>query len=262
MNYHQKYLPRISIVTIVLNDSEHLLRTVENISELTYDNIEYIVVDGGSIDNTLKVIDNFKYLIDKCISEKDDGLYDAMNKGIELASGEWIIFMNSGDIFSANEVLNRVFEGANYDGVDILYGDAIVSYPKFEKYRPSSSMEDIEQGMQFSHQSAFIRKDYHKINKYNIQNKICADFEFFYNANQRNTSFLKIDETIASVMPEGISDTNREMVFFSWWKVIGYSNIKLNFLYSLRIIFAFFKRIIKYFLPRKMVEYIIKLKNS
>jgi glycosyltransferase involved in cell wall biosynthesis len=252
--------PKISIVTVVLNDAENIVKTVNSISELTYNNTEYIVIDGGSTDSTLKVIDNFKYLIDKYVSDKDDGLYDAMNKGIELASGEWIIFMNAGDVFATNEIINRVFEGANYDGVDILYGDTIVSYPEFEKYRPSGSIVDIKQGMQFSHQSAFIRLDYHKRNKYKIQNRICADFEFFYDASKQNKIFLKIFKTISSVLIGGISDKNRELVFLSWWKVVGIGNIKLNIIYSVRILSALFKRIIKVVLPSRIIYFIIRNK--
>ena len=185
--------PKISIVTVVLNDAENIVKTVNSISGLIYNNIEYIVIDGGSTDGTLVIINNYKDLIDKHVSEKDDGLYDAMNKGIELASGEWIIFMNAGDVFSANEILNRVFEGANYDSVDILYGDTIVFYPEFEKYKSSGSMEDIECGMQFSHQSVFMRLDYHKKNKYKTQNRICADFPIAPKKSKRQINVIKLN---------------------------------------------------------------------
>ena len=253
--------PIISIVTVVLNDYELFKDTASNISQLTYDNFEYIVIDGQSTDNTLLAIKEFEPIVDKTLSEKDKGLYDAMNKGIELASGEWVIFMNAGDKFASNKILTKLFKDTNYDGIDILYGNALISYPGLKKHQPAGSIEDIKKGMQFCHQSALIRLDYHKTAKYNIRNKICADFEFFYHANQQHISFLKIDETIANVIPNGISDKNREIVYFNWWKMIGYSNFQLNVLYIIRIIFAFLKRIIKSFLPEKMVYFIIKIKK-
>ena len=251
---------KISIITVVLNDATNLARTVDSISRLTYENIEYILVDGGSTDDTLKVIDNSRHLIDRCISEEDRGLYDAMNKGIDLASGEWVIFMNAGDVFSTGDVLNEIFKNMNYDDVDIIYGDTVVSYSGFEKYKPSGDVKDIRKGMQFSHQSVFIKLDYHKKNKYKINNRICADFEFFYDASKRNRSFLKVHKTISSVLTGGVSDRNREQVFFSWWKVVGFGSIKLNALYFSRILLAFLKRTVKIVLPIKIIHFVIQRK--
>jgi glycosyltransferase involved in cell wall biosynthesis len=253
--------PKISIVTVVLNDSERFYDTASNIAELSYENIEYIVIDGGSSDETLNVIDSFKDGIDVYLSEHDEGLYHAMNKGIELATGEWIIFMNAGDKFENNKVLKTIFKARSYEDFDILYGDVNVSYSGFQKFEPAGEIIDIKKGMQFCHQCALIRLSYHKNYNYNIQHKICADFDFFYNATTQNISFLKLDEIIANVTSLGISDLNREIVYCSWWKIVGFNNLTLNLIYAQRILIAFLKRIIKYFLPRKIVEFTIKLKN-
>jgi len=254
--------PKISIVTVVLNDSERLHTTASNVAELSYDNIEYIVIDGGSSQDTLEVIDSFKDRIDVYLSEDDEGLYHAMNKGINLATGEWIIFMNAGDKFVNNNVLKTIFKVRNYDDYDILYSDVNVSYSGFKTCQPAGKMIDIRKGMQFCHQSALIRLKYHKSYNYNIQNKICADFEFFYNAASQNISFLKLNEIIANITPLGISDRNREIVYYSWWKIIGFNDIKLNFLYMYRILIAFLKRIIKLLLPKKIVYLIVKKINN
>ena len=85
-------------------------------------------------------------------------------------------------------------------------------------------------------------------------------FEFFYDAKNQNKNFLKIDEVISSVLIGGISDKNRELVFLSWWKVVGFGNIKLNIIYSVRILLALFKRIIKVVLPSRIIYFIIRNK--
>ena len=254
--------PKISIVTVVLNDSDRLHATASNVAELSYDNIEYIVIDGGSSQETLEVIDTFKDEIDVYLSEEDEGLYHAMNKGINLATGEWIIFMNAGDKFVNNNVLKTIFKVRNYDDYDILYSGVNVSYSGFKKCESAGDIIDIKKGMQFCHQSALIRLSYHKNYNYNIQNKMCADFEFFYNAARQNIPFLKLNEIIANVTPLGISDRNREIVYYNWWKIIGFNDIKLNFVYMYRIMIAFLKRIIKLLLPKKVVYLIVRKINN
>ena len=257
-----KVKPKISIVTVVFNDSENFTKTASSISQINYNNFEYIVIDGESTDGTKIAIESFRSIIDINICEKDCGLYDAMNKGIEIASGDWIVFMNAGDQFISNDTLNLIFDNSNFEGFDILYGDAIVSYPKFKVYEPTGNIFDLNEGMQFCHQSAFINLDYHKKIKYNISNKLCADFEFFYNAFLNKVSFFKIEHAVSDVLPNGISGRNRERVFLSWWRVVGYNDYKLNTLYSLRIFSAILKRIIKIFLPESVTHMIIKLKKS
>jgi len=254
--------PKISIITVVLNDSENFLKTANSVSKLIYKNIEYIVIDGKSTDSTPEIINEYKDLIDKSISERDGGLYDAMNKGIDLASGDWIIFMNAGDIFVDSDILTIIFADNDFSDTDILYGDTIVRYPNFERYQSSANIIDIERGMQFSHQSVFIRLSYHRKNKYNIQNVICADFEFFYDAVSKNRIFLKIPRAISSVLSGGISDKSRELVFLSWWRVVGFKNIKLNVVYFVRILLASFKRVVKTILPSKMVYFVIEKKAA
>ena len=101
--------PLVSIVTVVFNGEKYLEQTIQSVINQTYDNVEYIIIDGGSTDGTVDIIKNYEDRIDYWISEKDKGIYDAMNKGINLASGEWINFMNAGDIFYDEKVLNTIY---------------------------------------------------------------------------------------------------------------------------------------------------------
>lgn len=106
------FSPRLSVVTIVYNNVRDIERTIQSVINQTYSNIEYVIVDGLSNDGTLQVIDQYKSQITKFISEKDEGIYDAMNKGLALATGDYVIFMNSGDEFYDNETVAAVFAAA------------------------------------------------------------------------------------------------------------------------------------------------------
>ena len=251
--------PKISIVTVVLNDADNFIKTVNSILEQTYNNIEYIVIDGGSTDGTLTIMNNYKDLIDRSISKRDDGLYDAMNKGIDIASGDWIIFMNAGDVFVNNDILTTIFVDNDFIDVDILYGDTIVYYPDFERFQPSGKIENIDYGMQFSHQSTFISLDYHKNYKYNIDYKICADYYFLYNAFIQKTKFKYLGKSVAKIKSGGLSDKNREYVFWSYWRIVGFSKMNLNFFYLFRIFESLLKRVVKMLLPNTINNTIMKI---
>ena len=113
--------PLISIITVVFNCEKYLEETIKSVINQTYDNIEYIIIDGGSSDGTLDIIKKYEDKITYWVSEKDGGIYDAMNKGIELSHGEWINFMNGGDIFFNKTVIEDVFLSNNFKNIDIVY---------------------------------------------------------------------------------------------------------------------------------------------
>ena len=118
--------PLISIVTVSYNAVATIEQTILSVINQTYSNIEYIIIDGGSTDGTLDVIKKYADKIAYWVSEPDKGIYDAMNKGIKVATGEWINFMNCGDYFVANNTLESVFgSGKIYKKAEILYGDSI-----------------------------------------------------------------------------------------------------------------------------------------
>ena len=133
--------PKISVVTVCFNAVETIESTIKSVIQQTYDNIEYIIIDGASTDGTLDIINNYNDRIACCLSEPDKGIYDAMNKGIKMATGEWINFMNSGDMFYKNSVLSEVALKLK-DG-DIIYGDTMLSFSVGSKLKKPYPLEEI-----------------------------------------------------------------------------------------------------------------------
>jgi len=117
--------PLVSIVTVTYNAENHLETTIQSIAGQTYSNIEYIVVDGQSTDRTPKIIQKYQSVIAKWISEPDDGLYDAMNKGLRMANGEYIWFINAGDSIRSPETLDKIFD-EQHKPADVYYGQTMV----------------------------------------------------------------------------------------------------------------------------------------
>ena len=105
---------KISIVTVVFNDKKGLEKTIKNVSSQTYNNIEYIIIDGGSTDGTVDVIKKYESKISHWISEPDESHFDATNKGVDLATGQWINIMNAGDVFYSNDIVKEVFDNGTY----------------------------------------------------------------------------------------------------------------------------------------------------
>ena len=157
------FQPKLSIITIVYNNVQDIERTLKSIIGQTYPDIEYIVIDGASTDGTLDIIKKYENRIAKLISEKDDGIYDAMNKGLAVATGDYVLFMNSGDEIYTNNTVANVF--ATEDDADIYYGeteminDAGESLGKRRHKAPRQlTWKSFKYGMSVSHQAIYIKR--------------------------------------------------------------------------------------------------------
>ena len=237
--------PLITIVTVVFNGVDFLEDTIKNIIEQNYDNVEYIVIDGGSKDGTLDIIRKYESVIDYWVSEPDKGIYDAMNKSIDLASGQWINFMNAGDFFYESVTLSKVFEKNIHEDFIIIYGDHQVKYPNKIKSVNAGKTKYLWKGSQFCHQSAFVNLSYHKNNKFNLCRKIAADYEFFYTAWIVDINFIYLPLIISKVSSGGISDIKRIDSIIERWNIID-KKLKINLFYLFLILKEIVKNILKY----------------
>lgn len=190
---------KISVVTVVYNAVSVIEETIKSVLAQTYDNIEYIVIDGGSTDGTVDVIKKYEDRIQVFVSEPDKGIYDAMNKGIDKASGRWINFMNAGDHFYSPSSVADIFEVAesNYSEYATVYGDAEYRLKSFSYIRQGYEC-DRDHFMPFSHQAAFARVDIAKKNKFNLKYKIAADTEFFLRLNREGYQLKHVSVIVCS----------------------------------------------------------------
>ena len=226
---------KFSIVTIVLNDKNNIEKTIQSVLNQNIE-IEYIIIDGGSTDGTLEVIEKYRDKIDILVSEKDDGIYNAMNKATEKANGEWICFMNSGDGFYNSNVLKNILPNIE-NSVDVVYGDWEVRYASKNKIKKANnSIDKIWQGMIFSHQSCFVKKDILKQYKFNESNRITADYELIYTLYKANKRFKYFSMIVASVSAGGLSDIKRVDSILSRWNIVDKSFF-VN-IYYLKLIIA------------------------
>lgn len=171
--------PKISIVTISFNCKDAIEKTIKSVIGLTYNNIEYIVIDGGSKDGTVDVINKYRNRINYFVSERDHGIYDAMNKGIKAATGDWINFMNAGDFFASKDVLEQVVAQMDNTAI-VVHGDCITQYDGYYYREQPVCEQHMAERMPIIHQSAFIRLDYHKSHLFDASFRSSGDYNFFY----------------------------------------------------------------------------------
>ena len=203
--------PLISVVTICYNAKNDLEKTILSVLSQTYQDIEYIIIDGGSTDGTVDIIHKYSERLFYWISEPDKGIYDAMNKGMDRATGSWINFMNAGDTFCDNEVIKNIFGYNDLSDYSVIYGDCYVSKLNQLQYLKASSMKKLHVQMPFCHQSSFIRKTRLR---FSIDLKIAADYQMIYEYYRMNgiSSFLYISKPISVFDATGISTTNNNLL--------------------------------------------------
>lgn len=203
--------PLISVVTICYNAKNDLEKTILSVLSQTYQDIEYIIIDGGSMDGTVDIIHKYSERLFYWISEPDKGIYDAMNKGMDRATGSWINFMNAGDTFCDNEVIKNIFGYNDLSDYSVIYGDCYVSKLNQLQYLKASSMKKVHVQMPFCHQSSFIRKTRLR---FSIDLKIAADYQMIYEYYRMNgiSSFLYISKPISVFDATGISTTNNNLL--------------------------------------------------
>lgn len=193
-------MEKVTIITVCFNAEEVIEKTIKSVLSQTYLNKEYIVVDGASTDHTVIIIDQYRDKIDKIISEKDYGIYDAMNKGIRNASGEWLIFLNAGDVFASKSVLEEIFTNGISTNISFLYSDAYMQYGSTKLI----CTMNFDKGA-LNHQCCIYRKKLHEIIGFYLVTKklIISDYIFFIQV--PNDCVRKIDTIISVYEGGGVS---------------------------------------------------------
>ncbi len=203
---------KVSIVTVVFNGAKAMEATIKSVLNQSYSPIEYIIVDGGSSDGTQAIIEKYSNHIAKYISEKDTGIYDAMNKGVKMATGEWVNFMNCGDTFHDNKIVQNIFE-KNRDGFDFIYGDYIADYSHKGQRLIKASLPQPPHQMVLSHQSVFARTAALLKFPFDTQYRISADLKFYEQCWHHELKFHYFPQVISIRSHAGLSEVNRSLAF-------------------------------------------------
>jgi glycosyltransferase involved in cell wall biosynthesis len=212
--------PVVSIVTVVYNSVANIEATIRNVLDLSYPELQYVVIDGGSTDGTLDVIEKYKSQIEIVISEPDKGIYDAMNKSVNYCRGEWIGFMNSGDIYNSTSTLDEIFQNDPPDKDEVLiYGKHKVAYGKKLVLKPSRPITDLWKGMTIQHQSIFVRKSILEQFPFNTNYKFAADYDLVYNCYRRGFGIRFVDLFISIVSANGVSESNSIKTYTEFKKI-------------------------------------------
>lgn len=218
-----KHIPMISIITVVYNSEQFLERTIRSILNQTYKDVEHIIVDGNSKDNTLKIIQQYNDQIAYWMSEPDKGIYDAMNKAQNFANGKYIMFLNSGDEFCDDHVLENVFKlNAN---ADVYYGDTVITDEqgnelRNRRLRPPQklSWKDFRYGMLVCHQSIIIKRELSKL--YNTEYRIAADIDWAIRSIRDAKSTINTHLNISKFMEGGMSSQHHKKGLEERFKIL------------------------------------------
>lgn len=224
---------KISIITVVYNNERTIKEAIESVFSQTYSNIEYVIIDGNSIDNTVKIINQYNDQLSYFISEKDNGIYDAMNKGIKASTGDVVGILNSDDLYQDSTVIQTIMDQFNQDlNLDIVFGDLVYvksdnidkvvrywkSRPYFKKY--------FEMGNVPPHPSLFVkRKVYEQAGYFDLNYKLAADYEFMlrifkkYNFNSSYVNKIIVKMRLGGATNQSLSNIKRQNIeIINAWK--------------------------------------------
>ncbi|GGI28101.1 glycosyltransferase family 2 protein [Pedobacter mendelii] len=201
-------MPKLSVITIVYNNVRDIERTINSVINQTFKDIEYLVIDGASNDGTLEVVQKYKNQISKIVSEPDKGIYDAMNKGLALAKGDYILFMNSGDEIYDEHTVEEIFDSS--PGADIYYGETEMYNDKWESLgrrrheAPESfDWKSFRYGMNVSHQAIYIKRSI--IVPYDIKYKYSSDIDWIIKAAKKSSNIVNVHRYVAKYLVGGMS---------------------------------------------------------
>lgn len=240
---------KISIITITYNSEESIENTIKSVIRQDFTNKEYIIIDGNSTDRTLEIMEKYREHIDILISEKDKGIYDALNKGINAATGDVVGFMHSDDMFNSHSVVRRVYEAFATNNVDAVYGDLqYVAHGDFNKIIRHWRSGDYKKwylrfGWMPPHPTFYAKKEvYQKFQGFDLYYKISADYDSMMRyLGKYGVSVAYIPRVLTKMQVGGVSNRNMKTIKLKMKEDVraAYKN-KIGFIYPI-----FFKNVRK-----------------
>lgn len=244
---NETWNPVLSVITVVYNNASDIERTMRSVLSQTYKHIEYIIIDGASTDGTLELIKKYEAQIAELVSENDRGIYDAMNKGLEKATGDYVLFMNSGDEIYAPDTVEKVFE--TLPGADIYYGETEMFDQNWQslgqrrhKAPPHLNFHSFRYGMSVSHQAIYIRRALTV--PYDQRYQLSADIDWILKALKKADKVVNTQQYVAKYLVGGMSKKKhrqslreRFVIFSSHYGLV--STIFNHFIIALRLFFYY-----------------------
>lgn len=251
---------KISVVTVCYNAADTLEKTMLSVFNQTYHDIEYIIIDGGSTDGTVDIIHRYADRIAYWVSEPDKGIYDAMNKGIKVATGEWINFMNAGDYFYKEISIETIFNDTDCcNNADVIYGDSLEKdFNDSVVYRYASpDFFLLNKYPVYRHGASFVRASIQKINKFDLSKSnqfgYALDYNCIFSLYNQGARFCKVDEIVMVYNKEGVSDNPARSIKYNFRISHQYEKVRFgNLLYYMLSLGKY------YFLSFKLFRIIYK----
>lgn len=252
--------PTISIVTVCYNARDGIAKTIESVISQTNKGFEYIVVDGKSTDGTFEIIKKYqkKFPI-VLISERDRGIYDAMNKGVSLAKGDYVNFMNAGDVFVGQGILEKVTRYLS-EGGDFFYGATEFCYDHFSVVRKPRPLSDFWRKMPFNHQSLFAKTSLLKEHPFDLRYPMAADYESMVFFLGQHKKFREVPMTVAAFNNQGVSNQKGYRAIKEYKEILrSYHELTLlgEIYYDLSFIKILGKKIIPHWLQKFIYTHLV-----
>jgi glycosyltransferase involved in cell wall biosynthesis len=196
--------PLVTVITVTFNSSKTLENTIKSVISQKYDNYEYIIIDGGSSDGTLEIVDKYSSFIAYWLSAPDNGIYDAMNKGISFAYGEWIALLNSDDVYMNDDVLSKL--ATQNDKVSVIATDVVMMTDEGEKVFSVNTKRPLYRNIPYMHTGLFIRHSvYRQLGVYDTKYSIASDIEYIFRMLSSGIQINCLDYPLVKMRDDGAS---------------------------------------------------------
>ncbi len=242
-------MPLFSIITVCYNAASTIERTAQSVANQSFSDYEHLIIDGKSKDNTLELLNNIQGKDKRIIkSEPDSGIYDAMNKGIANASGDYLIFLNAGDKFHTNDTLKQIADAITDKNPGVVYGQTILVgnngefiTPRHLTAPPTLEVKDFARGMLVCHQAFIVNKKIAP--QYNLNYKFSADYDWCIRCLMLSDRNEYIDDVLIDYLSEGMTTANRRRSLIERFKIMSHY---YGFFPTLARHFSFINRFIKH----------------